>query len=96
MVCAVVCGGGLSDDELAARLAAVGRDAVAAGDAAVGRGVGGPAVVRGLRRVLGLGLGPTLEGEIKFRFEISYCSLRIGNENAADKSNLQHLLGYIT
>ena len=70
VVCPVVCGGGLSDDKLAARLAAVGRHAVAAGDAVVRRGVGGPAVVGGLRRVLRLGLGPILEGEIIYKFEI--------------------------
>ena len=61
---AVVGGGRLSDDELAARLAAVGRDAVAAADAVVGRGVGGPAVVRRLRRVLRLGRRPILEGGV--------------------------------
>ena len=62
MIGAVVGDGGLSDDELAARLAAVGRDAVAPGDASVPRrGVDGSAVVRRLRRVLRLGLGPVLE-----------------------------------
>ena len=65
MIGAVVGGGRLSDDELAARLAAVGRDAVAAADAVVGRGVGGPAVVRRLRRVLRLGRRPILEGGAK-------------------------------
>ena len=63
MIGAVVGDGGLSDDEFAARLAAVGRDAVAAGDSVVPRrgGVDGSAVVRRLRRVLRLGLGPVLE-----------------------------------
>ena len=63
MICSVVGSGGLSNDKLAARLAAVGRDAVAAGDAVVCRGVGGTAVVGRLRRVLRLWLGPVLECE---------------------------------
>ena len=54
MIGAVVRGGRLSDDELAARLAAVGRGAVPARDAVVCRGVDGAAVVRGLRRLLRL------------------------------------------
>ena len=61
MIGAVVRGGRFSDDELAARLAAVGRDAVAPSDASVRIGVDGPAVVRRLRRVLRLGPGPVLE-----------------------------------